>query len=161
MNKNSKNLSSEIEEIFSRPPSVNQKAWGILNEFYHLILSHMEQKNISKADLAKRLNRSRSAVSQMFNKTPNITIRKMVEIANSIGLDISLVPSQIKKEMSKRREQEYKVLLVDLNHYRTYKSSGMPMKIVEDDNYKFACGDLVSCKDWLTAEGKEEWQRTN
>ena len=38
----------------------------------------MKKRKISKSSLAKKLGKSRSAVSQMFNKTPNITIKKMV-----------------------------------------------------------------------------------
>jgi len=87
MKKNLKSSLQEIEKIFSEEPSVNQKAWGIINDFYHLILSRMEEEGINKADLAKRLGRSRSAISQMFSKNPNLTIKKMVEIADSIGLD--------------------------------------------------------------------------
>jgi hypothetical protein len=60
-----------------------------------MVLSYMEEEGISKADLAKRLGKTRSAVTQMFNKTPNITIKKMVEIADAIGIDIEPNSPQI------------------------------------------------------------------
>ncbi len=101
MKKNSKSSLKEIEKIFSEEPSVNQKAWGIINDFYHFILSRMEEEGINKADLAKRLGRSRSAISQMFSKNPNLTIKKMVEIADSIGLDLVIIPNELKKEIGK------------------------------------------------------------
>jgi len=118
MKKNSKNLLKEIEEIFSEKPSINQKAWGIINDFYHLILSRMEKEGISKADLAKRLGRSRSAISQMFNKTPNLTVKKMVEIADSVGLDLTVIPTELKKEIGKKAEEQYVVVLVNPGSYR-------------------------------------------
>ena len=83
------------EDFFASPPSANEKAWGIIHDFYHMILTYMEEQDISKADLAKRLGRSRSAITQMFQKTPNITVKKMVEIADAIGLDLQLNSPQM------------------------------------------------------------------
>lgn len=118
MKENSKNLLHEIDEIFSKEPSLNQKAWGLINDFYHSILSRMENEDISRADLAKRLGKSRSAISQMFNKNPNLTIKKMVEIADSIGLDITIVPTEIKKEIDKKTKEKYIFVLVNPGSYR-------------------------------------------
>jgi transcriptional regulator with XRE-family HTH domain len=99
MKKNFKDISKEIDDFFQAEPSSNQKAWGIINDFYHQILTHMEENDITKADLARKLNKSRSAISQMFNKTPNISVIKMVEIADAVGLDFNILPKgeEIKK----------------------------------------------------------------
>jgi transcriptional regulator with XRE-family HTH domain len=107
----------EIEKIFSEEPSINQKAWGIINDFYHLILSGMEKEGINKSDLAKRLGRTRSAISQMFNKNPNLTIKKMVEIADSVGLDLAIIPTELKKEIGKVQEK-YIFIFSDPAGYR-------------------------------------------
>ncbi|HED08021.1 MAG TPA: XRE family transcriptional regulator [Ignavibacteria bacterium] len=95
MKKNFKNTTKVFEEFFASKPSVNQKAWGLINDFYNIILTYMDLKNISKAKLAEKTGKSRSAISQMFNKTPNITLKKMVEIADSIGLDINLYSNEV------------------------------------------------------------------
>lgn len=95
MKQNSKNICNEIEDMFKRPPSVEQKAWGVINEFYHLILTYMERNDISQAELARRLNKSRSAISQMFMKSPNVSVKKMVEIADAVGIDINLISKEI------------------------------------------------------------------
>ncbi|GAK59379.1 hypothetical protein U27_06363 [Candidatus Vecturithrix granuli] len=87
----------DVEDFFAAPPTVNQKAWGMINEFYHLVLTYMEREEISKADLARRLGKSRAAITQMFHKTPNITIKKMVEIADAIGLDLHISASQVQE----------------------------------------------------------------
>jgi AraC-like DNA-binding protein len=86
----SNDLFKEVDDFFGSSPTVNQKAWGLINEFYHLVLTYMEENNISKAELARRLDKSRSAITRMFNKTPNITIKRMVEIADVIGMDIHI-----------------------------------------------------------------------
>ena len=130
MKKNSKDISQkiqEIDEIFSRPPTTNQKAWGMINDFYNFILFHMEENKISKSDLAKKLGKSRSAISQMFNKTPNITVRKMVEIADSVGLDISIMPRELKTNSRKNKQIEYKILLVTLGGYKRKEVTGQSM----------------------------------
>ena len=117
MKENSKNSLQEIEEIFSEEPSANQKAWGIINDFYHFMLSHMEKEGISKADLANRLGRSRSAISQMFNKNPNLTVKKMVEIADAVGLDLTVMPTELKQEIGKRTEK-YVFVVANAGGYR-------------------------------------------
>ena len=96
MNKNSRDSFQEFEEFFKAPTTTNQKAWGVIHDFYHMVLTYMNQHGITKADLARRLGKSRAAVSHMFNKTPNLTIKKMVEISDAIGLDIKLTSKQIK-----------------------------------------------------------------
>lgn len=120
MKKNLKNSLQEIEKIFSEEPSINQKAWGIINDFYHLILSRMEKEGIKKSDLAKRLGRTRSAISQMFNKNPNLTIKKMVEIADSLDLDLAIIPAELRKEIGKVQEK-YVFVLSDPASYRQHQ----------------------------------------
>jgi len=85
----------DINEFFSAEPDTEDKAWIIIDEFYHYVATYMKNNNISRADLARRLEKSRAAVSQMFNKTPNLTVKKMVEIADAVGIDLSVVPREI------------------------------------------------------------------
>jgi len=98
MKKNSRNTLQDINDFFGSPPTSNQKAWGIINDFYDLALTYMKEskpKEITKAELARRLGKSRSAISQMFNKTPNLTIKKMCEIADAIGFDFNLYSDEV------------------------------------------------------------------
>jgi len=150
MKKNLKNISKDIDKLFDQPPNANQKAWGIINEFYHLILAEMENQNISKAKLAQKLGKSRSAISQMFNKTPNITVRKMVEIADSIGLDIDVVPSHVKKKIGKKMEKVY-VLINTSNAYFAKEIFDKPsLRIKGDECYK-----SISCNDSFFPKNNE------
>lgn len=106
------NSYKDIDDLFTGEPSVNQKAWGLINEFYHLILTAMENRGLSRADLARELGRSRSSVTQMFNKTPNLSVKKMVEIADAVGVNLSL--------LNREKEQPYYVVVdMKLNYNNT------------------------------------------
>jgi len=117
--KNMKKLLSGLQEKFNdfmlEKPGAEDKAWGMILDYYHFILTYMEENNISKADLARSLKKSRAAVSQMFNKTPNITIKKMVEIADAIGVDFTLIPEYEIKKMGKNHVAEVVVYPKDFD----------------------------------------------
>jgi len=83
-------LRKSIDNLFGAEPDAEEKAWDIIHEFYHLVLTKMERDGLSRADLARKLNKSRASVSQMFNNSPNLSIMKMMEIAHAIDLEISL-----------------------------------------------------------------------
>lgn len=95
MKKNSKNTYQEVEDFFKESPKANQKAWGLINHFYHLVLTYMEANNIKQTDLARKLGKSRSAISQLFNQTPNISVKKMVEIADAIGINLNIESPEV------------------------------------------------------------------
>jgi transcriptional regulator with XRE-family HTH domain len=107
----SKNQYQEINDFFSIEPGIGIKAWDVIHDFYHSILTIMSDNNIKRIDLANRLNKSRSAISKMLNGTPNITINKMVELAEAVGMDIkiTLSPKNFQKLNS-----EYKKLRFQL-----------------------------------------------
>jgi len=88
MSKNSEDTLKRIHEFFSAEPDAEEKAWGLIHEFYHQVLTYMEEKHITRANLSKKLGKSRSAITQIFNKTPNISVLKMVEIADAVGVDL-------------------------------------------------------------------------
>lgn len=89
------NQNSELNALFSREPTAGQKAWGIMHDFYHRLLTYMDNNGISQAQLARASGKSRSAISQMLNKNPNVSIRKLVEIADIIGIDIHISSPQL------------------------------------------------------------------
>ena len=101
MKMNSEELYNKIQAEFLED-TPNRKAWGIIHDFYHLLLTYMDGQGITRAELARRTGKSRSAISQMFNKTPNLTIRKMVEISDAVGLEFSLIPVKSKKDQISR-----------------------------------------------------------
>ncbi|MFO7980323.1 MAG: helix-turn-helix transcriptional regulator [Candidatus Aminicenantes bacterium] len=94
----SKKNYKDVDKFFKAPLTPNQKAWMLIHEFYHIILSYMKENGISKADLARKLGKSRASVSQMFNKTPNLTIKKMTEIADAVGVEVKIKTEDLEKK---------------------------------------------------------------
>lgn len=105
----------ETEDFFEAPLTKNQKAWGLINKFYHLILTNMEKKGISRSQLAKQLNRSKASVSQLFNKTPNISILKMVEIANEVGVNLDIVDQETQKKLEQQKTKNTVTVITYVN----------------------------------------------
>lgn len=64
-------------------------------EVTEAICKEMEKQKVSRADLAKRLNKSRAFITRMLNGQPNLTIKTMVEVANA--LDSKIHPQLVRK----------------------------------------------------------------
>jgi DNA-binding phage protein len=96
MKKPLKDIEKKVNNLLRAELTAEDKAWDIIIEFYHHVISRMEEQNITQADLARKLGKSRSAISQLLNKTPNISVIRMVEIADAVGLEFSLVPHSSK-----------------------------------------------------------------
>jgi len=54
------------------------------------ILVAMESKNVSKADLAKLMNKSKSFVTQTLSGSRNMTLRTLSEIAFNLNIDVKI-----------------------------------------------------------------------
>jgi len=52
------------------------------------IWESLERQNISKADLATRLGKSKSHVTQLLNGSRNMTLRTLADIAYALGADV-------------------------------------------------------------------------
>ena len=108
MKKPLKNIIKEINDFFEEELTYEDKAWGIIDDFYHYILTYIENKNISRAELARRLGKSRSYVSQIFKKNPNMSILKMVQIADAVGINLRITCDEL---------LERKPILYDTNRW--------------------------------------------
>lgn len=124
MPKNLKNISQEIDDFFEKSPTVNQKAWGVIHDFYNSILTYMENSDISKAELARRLNKSRASITQLFNKTPNVSLKKMIEIVDGIGLELKIDLCKKGEYIQKvsKKEVIWVVIHTDPSKYGTWNS---------------------------------------
>jgi transcriptional regulator with XRE-family HTH domain len=142
MSKNSKNsFEEEMDDFLAIPPSVSEKAWGLISDFYHLVLTQMENENMTKAGLAKRLGCSRSAVSQILNKTPNITVRKMTEIADAVGLELGLVTVQERNELRAKPKYIYFMKAPDKYEIQEIYDNASALKIGDSELF-----NEISCK---------------
>jgi len=104
---------NEFEKLFIEPPSAQRKAWGVLNDFYHYLLTWMEKNNITKAELARKLGKSRASITKMFLHNPNISIKKIVEITHPLGLDVKLGIEQIPESLGKQNIEYVTKYVID------------------------------------------------
>jgi len=59
-------------------------------EASEVIASLMAQQNLSKADLARRLNKSRAWVTQLLSGRANMTVRTLAEVVYALGAEVEI-----------------------------------------------------------------------
>jgi transcriptional regulator with XRE-family HTH domain len=59
-------------------------------EASEVIASLMAQQNLSKADLARRLNKSRAWVTQLLGGKANMTVRTLADVVYMLGAEVKL-----------------------------------------------------------------------
>lgn len=59
-------------------------------EASELIARLMAEQNMSKADLARRLNTSRAWVTQLLSGKTNMTVRTLAEVVCALGAEVKL-----------------------------------------------------------------------
>ena len=78
---------SAIEEFEQKMTDAQR---GLAEHFVACLRKQMGRLNMSQSDVAYTLGKTRSYVSKLFTKEANLTIRSMVELAHSLGLDLSV-----------------------------------------------------------------------
>lgn len=65
-------------------------------EFTEALLNRMKDRDVNRAELARRLETSAAYVSKVLNNTGNMTIDSLVKIADAVGCDLRthLVPRE-------------------------------------------------------------------
>jgi transcriptional regulator with XRE-family HTH domain len=63
---------------------------ALVAEASEVIAGLMAQQNLSKADLARRLNKSRAWVTQLLSGKANVTVRTLAEVAYTLGAEVKL-----------------------------------------------------------------------
>jgi len=71
---------------------------GVLIDIAERVCERMEEQNISRADLAKKLGVSRAFVTKLLNGNPNMTVKTLLLLARALDceLDISFPPKGFK-----------------------------------------------------------------
>ena len=78
-------------------------AEGLALRLIEQAISIMEERGISRSDLASLMGVSRSHITRMFNAPPNLTLRSIAQLAGALGVkaEVSLtVPSAAASEES-------------------------------------------------------------
>lgn len=102
-------------ENLLKEETIEEKKWFVVNKFYGDLTKVLNKKNISKADLAKKLDKSRSAITQLLNGTPNITINKMVELADACGMEIK-IKLEDKEAKNKTSDNEMTKTIIEVRN---------------------------------------------
>lgn len=63
---------------------------ALVAEASELIARLMAEQNVSKADLARRLNKSRPWVTQLLSGKANLTIRTLAEVVHALDSEVKL-----------------------------------------------------------------------
>ncbi len=71
--------------------SVADFVYNISSNFVAQLETRMEEKEISRSELAARMNKSNGRVSQVFNNPGNLSLRVIVEYARTLGMKVSIV----------------------------------------------------------------------
>jgi transcriptional regulator with XRE-family HTH domain len=59
-------------------------------EASEVIARLMAERSVSRADLARRLNKSRAWVTQLLSGKANMTVRTLAEVAHVLGAEVKL-----------------------------------------------------------------------
>lgn len=63
---------------------------GLVTDAAELLARLVEQQGINKADLARRLGKSRAWVTQLLSGRANMTIRTFAEVVYALGAEVKL-----------------------------------------------------------------------
>ncbi len=64
------------------------------NQFMEAIAEQLEARGVSKAELARRVDRHPSAVRKLFMEGANPTIETAIAVATALGLRLTLTPAE-------------------------------------------------------------------
>jgi len=65
--------------------------YGIAATFVAQIETRMEEEDVSRSEIAKRLNKTNGRVSQILNNPGNLGLKVMVETAGSLGMKVGVI----------------------------------------------------------------------
>lgn len=68
---------------------------GLVTEAGEFIARLMQERGVTKADLARRLGKSRAYITQMLSGSANLTVRTLAEVAYALGAEVRLEAAPI------------------------------------------------------------------
>lgn len=63
---------------------------GLVTEAGELIARLMQKQRVTKAELARRLGKSRAYITQMLSGSKNLTLRTLAEVVYALGAEVKL-----------------------------------------------------------------------
>lgn len=85
---------------------------GLVAEAGEFIARLLEEQRVSKAELARRLGKSRAYITQMLSGSTNLTVRTLAEVAYALGVEVKLegVPLQAARQAAEVQRPVWKVI---------------------------------------------------
>ncbi len=85
---------------------------GLVAEAGEFIARLLEEQRVSKAELARRLGKSRPYITQMLSGSTNLTVRTLAEVAYTLGVEVKLeaVPLQAARQAAEVQRPVWKVI---------------------------------------------------
>ncbi|MCD4785381.1 MAG: helix-turn-helix transcriptional regulator [Candidatus Eremiobacteraeota bacterium] len=132
----------------------------LLLDLNERICEWMEKQGVNRAELARRLGKSRAYITRMLNGKPNLTIGSLVKVASALGVKVEIglaspsppIADSPPPEEEKQQETEWKIMQKEREKYlldqqlkskvRDY-SSGYELK---KKNYSKSRGVLQCCQ---------------
>ena len=102
-----------FKDSFSKSLDAEDKAWDFIGDFFHMVITHMENENIKPVELARKLKVSRARVSQLLNENLNISVKKMFKISNAIDLNIKITSDKV-DILKEEYESKHKEIISNL-----------------------------------------------
>lgn len=85
---------------------------GLVAEAGEFIARLMEERKVKKAELARRLGKSRAYVTQMLSGSANLTVRTLAEVAYALGVEVKLeaVPLEAARQEAESPRAVWRVI---------------------------------------------------
>jgi len=77
---------------------------GLVTEAAELVSRLMEEQKISKAELARRLGKSRAWITQVLSGEANMTVRTFAELVYTLGAEVKLDATPYEKRLKSEAE---------------------------------------------------------
>ena len=111
-------MSTKYEELMSDPEFRKEMAIeSLAADAAELVAQLMEQQHLSKADLARRLNKSRAWVTQLLSGQANMTVRTLAEVVFTLGAEVKLQHTQPAKAAQEPDRGAWRPLLGERTPY--------------------------------------------
>lgn len=102
--KNERGTMKTQHEILMKDPEFQRllSIEALVADASELIASLMAEQNMSKADLARRLNKSRAWVTQLLCGKANLTVRTLAEVAFAMAAEVKLGVRSSARKMARK-----------------------------------------------------------
>jgi transcriptional regulator with XRE-family HTH domain len=128
-------MKTQFEQLMESPEFRKLYAIeGLVTEAGEFIARLMQEQGVTKAELARRLGKSRAYITQMLSGSANLTVRTLAEVAYALGAEVRLeaVPVEAVERKQERAELPspvWKVIEIPRSLTRADRNLSPPMAV--------------------------------